>query len=105
MTRYLTALLAAAVLATPAAPGAMAQSNGEAPCGKRDELLSHLSQKYSEQPVAMGLATNGSVVEVLSSKTGGSFTIVYTLPNGVTCLMAAGSNWEFTKTPPADART
>jgi len=105
MTRLLTALLAAAFLAAPAAPAAMAQSSGSAPCGKRDELLSHLSQKYSEQPVAMGLSTNGSVVEVLSSKTGGSFTIVYTMPNGMTCLMAAGSNWEFTKSAPADART
>jgi len=105
MTRYLTALLAVAFLVAPAASAADAQGNGGAPCGKRDELLSHLSQKYSEKPVAMGLATNGSVVEVLSSKASGTFTIVYTMPNGVTCLMAAGSNWEFTKTKPGDTKT
>jgi hypothetical protein len=45
----------------------------------------------------MGLATNGSVVEVLSTKAGDSFTIVYTMPDGKTCLMAAGSNWQFIK--------
>lgn len=73
-------------------------------CGKRDELLSHLSGKYAEEPVAMGLATNGSIVEVLSSRTGGSFTIVYTTPEGLTCMMAAGSNWEFIEGKIADTK-
>jgi hypothetical protein len=97
MSRYLLPFLAAALLAVTAVTGAVAQGSESMPCGNRDEMLSHLSQKYSEKTVALGLATNGSVVEVLSSKTGGSFTIVYTLPNGLTCLMAAGSNWEFVK--------
>lgn len=105
MSRYLTAFLAAAFVAVPAASDALADGSGSAPCGKRDDLLSHLSQKYSEKPVAMGLATNGSVVEVLSSKDSGSFTIVYTMPNGMTCLMAAGSNWEFTKAKGGETKT
>jgi hypothetical protein len=63
-------------------------------CGNRDEMLGHLAGKYQEQPVAMGLATNGSLVEVLTSAEGGSFTIVYTTPEGLTCMMAAGKNWE-----------
>ena len=103
MSRYLIPALAAAALLAPAA--AQAQGSNSAPCGKRDEMLAHLSQKYSEKPVAMGLATNGSVVEVLSSKSSGSFTIVYTMPNGMTCLMAAGSNWEFTQRAAEDTRT
>ncbi len=105
MSRFALSAVALGVLIATAAPAALAQGDGSAPCGKREELLSHLSQKYSERPVAMGLATNGSLVEVLSSKAGGSFTIVYTMPNGVTCLMAAGSNWEFTKTPAEDTET
>ena len=97
MSRNILPFLAAALLAVTSATGAIAEGNESMPCGDRDEMLSHLSQKYSEKTVALGLATNGSVVEVLSSKTGGSFTIVYTMPNGLTCLMAAGSNWEFVK--------
>ncbi len=105
MSRFALFAFAAAFLLATAAPAALADGTNSAPCGKREEMLSHLSQKYSEQPVAMGLATNGSLVEVLSSKAGGSFTIVYTMPNGVTCLMAAGSNWEFTEMPNEDTET
>ncbi len=64
------------------------------PCGKREQMLGHLAGKYQETPVAMGMATNGTLVEVLASTSGSSFTIVYTTPDGLTCLMAAGSNWE-----------
>lgn len=97
MLRYVLPVLALALLAVPAASDAIAEGTGAMPCGDRDEMLSHLSKKYSEEPVAMGLATNGTVVEVLSTKAGDSFTIVYTMPNGQTCLIAAGSNWQFLK--------
>jgi hypothetical protein len=80
--------LLAAIAATPAA------ADESMACGKRDEMLGHLSGKYQEEPVAMGLATNGSLVEILASDSGNSFTIVYTTPDGRTCMMAAGSNWE-----------
>jgi hypothetical protein len=97
MLRYVLPVLAFAFLVVPAASDALAEGAESMPCGDRDEMLSHLSQKYAEKPVALGLATNGSVVEVLSTKAGDSFTIVYTMPNGLTCLMAAGSNWQFIK--------
>ena len=42
----------------------------------------------------MGLANSGGVIEVLSSKTGESWTIIITMPDGNTCLIAAGENWE-----------
>ena len=73
-------------------------------CGERDEMLGHLSGKYDEEPVAMGLATNGSLVEVLASSASGSFTIVYTTPDGLTCMVAAGSNWETVKQQLADTK-
>lgn len=63
-------------------------------CTSRSDVISHLSKKYSENPVAIGLANNGGVIEVLSSKQGASWTIVITMPNGMTCMIAAGENWE-----------
>ena len=57
-------------------------------------MLSHLSTRYSETPVAMGVANNGGVIEILSSKSGKSWTIILTMPNGMTCMIAAGENWE-----------
>ncbi len=63
-------------------------------CTARAEVLGHLDSKYSEAPVAMGLANNGGVIEVLSSRTGTTWTIIITMPNGVTCALAAGESWE-----------
>lgn len=85
-------ILMAIVVATLPAPSAMAESV----CGERGEFLQHLSQRYSEAPVAMGLASNGSVIEVLASEQG-SWTILLTTPNGITCLVATGDAWESLK--------
>lgn len=63
-------------------------------CTERTDVLNHLSSEYSEAPVAMGIANNGGVIEILSSKTGKSWTIILTMPNGMTCMIAAGENWE-----------
>ncbi len=63
-------------------------------CTARAAVVGHLDTKYSEAPVAMGLANNGGVIEVLSSGSGTTWTIIITMPNGVTCLLAAGESWE-----------
>ena len=63
-------------------------------CTARDQVLGHLGSNYSEAPVAMGLANNGGVIEVLSSGKGTTWTIIITMPSGVSCLLAAGESWE-----------
>lgn len=89
MERIVTLAAAAGLLlgATPVAAQPAA-------CSTRTEVLKHLSAEYAESPVAIGLANNGGVVEILSSKAGRSWTIILTMPNGVSCLIAAGENWE-----------
>lgn len=62
-------------------------------CGERRAVVANLEKTYSEAPVSIGLASNGSVIEVLASPSG-SFTIILTQPNGLSCVMAAGENWE-----------
>ena len=44
----------------------------------------------------MGLAANGSVLEVLASKDG-TWTILITSPNGTSCVVAVGDSWEALK--------
>ena len=63
-----------------------------AACGERSAVLTTLKGKYAEKPESMGLAGNGTVVEVLSSEDG-TWTIIMTAPNGVSCLLAAGDYW------------
>jgi len=62
-------------------------------CSAHDTVKQTLSHKFAEKTVSMGLANNGTVVEVLSSPNG-TWTIVMTAPNGVTCLIAAGDYWQ-----------
>ena len=101
--RRLYALVPALLLAVPAvaAEKTATAPRGQTPerqvqqeCQKRNELLKGLSHSYNERPIAMGLATNGGVLEVLTSGTGQSWTIIVTMPDGMTCMVAAGQSWE-----------
>lgn len=62
-------------------------------CAERSDILSRLDGQYSEVPVAMGLANNGGVIEVLSSPDGNTWTIIVTDTHGMSCLLAAGEYW------------
>lgn len=65
----------------------------QAVCGSRDALLKQLEGGYKETPASMALAANGTVVEVTRSDRG-TWTILFTNPSGITCLMAAGEYWQ-----------
>jgi hypothetical protein len=62
-------------------------------CTERDRLVGFLSDKYKETPRAMGLVSNSGVMEVYVSSQG-SWTIVVTSSKGMSCVIAAGENWE-----------
>jgi hypothetical protein len=82
---------AAALIAMSALPAAAA---GSAPCAPRPDILKQLSKQYNEAPVALGLANNGALIELLTSDDGKTWTILVSRPNGPSCLVAAGQGWE-----------
>ena len=63
-------------------------------CTQRSEFVSYLADAYGEKPVAIGMTGNGSVTELLKSIDGDSWTIIKTTPNGISCQVAAGENWQ-----------
>lgn len=65
-------------------------------CGDRTAILDNLAGQYSEAPQAMGLSADGTVVEVLVSSSG-SWTILISHPNRVSCLAATGEHWELNR--------
>jgi hypothetical protein len=75
----------------------LAAAKAEPACGHRVDVLKELSERYKEAPVALGLASNGSLLEVLSSDGGTTWTIIVTSPDGTSCLVAAGEDWQPTK--------
>ena len=77
----------AAMLAAPSAASAASI------CAERDSMITKLKSKYGEAERGMGLSGTEAVIEVWSSEKTGTWTIVMTKPNGVSCVMAAGDSW------------
>jgi hypothetical protein len=62
-------------------------------CGDRDDILQRLEQRHEETPQALGLSSDGGVLEVLVSPSGG-WTILVTYPKRPTCVVAVGEAWQ-----------
>lgn len=88
MTKKLFGVIGAGFLLTVAS-AASAQNI----CGPHEEIVKRLEAGYEETRAGYGLAGNGSLVELFVSKEG-TWTFMYTRPDGITCLMAAGGDWE-----------
>ncbi len=71
----------------------------QAICGQRDKVIASLSAKYHEQPVAVGVTSNGGIIEVLKSPDGDTWSILFTYPSGPTCFVASGQSWQELKGP------
>lgn len=95
MRALILAAVCAAFLVSSPSP-ALAGHSG--PCAPRADFLAHLSDNYAEAPVAMGLAANGNLLEILVSPRG-TWTIIITGPNGIACGVATGENWENVTAP------
>ena len=63
-------------------------------CAQRPQVLEALAQKYGETRRSMGIAADQTVMELFASAETGTWTLTVTLPTGMTCLVAAGQNFE-----------
>ncbi|WP_259780543.1 hypothetical protein [Aestuariispira ectoiniformans] len=70
-------------------------------CGPHEEIVKRLEKNYKEARAGFGLAGNGTLVELFVSQDKRTWTFMYTRPDGITCLMAAGGDWEKIDTPVA----
>lgn len=86
MARSLVAALLLFLFVSPA--------QAQQTCHAHDTVISYLRQQFREEPVAMGLANNGGLIEVYTNHEQSTWTILITMPNGQTCMVAAGRSWE-----------
>ncbi len=71
-------------------PGLLhAQTN----CASRDQVVDRLEMKYGEAFSGGGLRNAESVFEVWLSEEKGTWTILMTRSDGISCIMASGTNW------------
>ncbi|AET42340.1 hypothetical protein DSS3P1_31 [Ruegeria phage DSS3-P1] len=61
-------------------------------CLPRQVAVAHLQSKYAETRKGVGLAVNGSILEIWAAESG-TWTLTVTYPNGQTCLLGSGENW------------
>jgi hypothetical protein len=77
-------------------------ANAQQPlCSTRADITMQLSEQYAEVPVALGVANNGGVMEVLSAPNGKTWTLILTMPNGQSCMIMAGDSFSRRAMPTA----
>ena len=86
-------------LTSPAVAQAPPQTALTPACHSHADLTEMLHRKFAEQPNALGLQANGHLVEVFVSNDGTSWTIVVTRPDGWSCIVAVGQDWESLPNP------
>ncbi|MCU0903539.1 MAG: hypothetical protein MUE83_06645 [Tabrizicola sp.] len=79
----LAAMIAAADLA-----------HGAPQCDSREAVTALLADRYGETRRSVGIAGQSAVMELYASDETGTWSITMTLPDGMMCLMASGSNYE-----------
>lgn len=64
-----------------------------------------LDGRYSEQRVAVGLESNGRLFEIFATDDGATWTMVITTPDGASCVVAAGLEWQEPEKEEVDSET
>ena len=80
-----TLVLGALAVAAPA--------SAQSVCGERAKIVKQLEKRHAESRRAIGLASNGTLLEVFASKSG-TWTVLMTFPDGRACMMADGEAWK-----------
>ncbi len=87
------AITIGAVAAIAMTLGATASAEA-AMCGTRDSVTELLANRYKEAPIAIGMVSDRGVMEVYVAEDTSTWSIVVTTPQGRTCIIAAGQNYE-----------
>ena len=76
---------------TATAPPAPAQA--QIACAPRGKIVSDLTKKHGEVAAGIGLSGPHALYEIWTSPKTGSWTIVLTRPNKLSCIIATGQGW------------
>jgi hypothetical protein len=71
-----------------------AQAGEGSACASRALVVKKLAERFGETLRSIGLHADDAVVEIYSSAATGTWTILVTHTDGISCLLAAGQRWE-----------
>jgi hypothetical protein len=92
----LALLVGQPALADPAA------SVGFRGCGTHDEVTGWLERQFGEAPLVSGRQGDGHLLEIFAAKSGDSWTVVVTDPDGESCITSEGIELELVRPFPGD---
>ena len=87
-------LLFASFLAAGVAALAATPAKAQMACGERTAIIAKLGKDYGEVRRGGGLAGSSAVFELWASKATGTWTILRTGTDGMSCVMAVGDGWQ-----------
>ena len=64
-------------------------------CAPRDTVVERLADRYNESRQVLALNGANLVLEVFASEESGTWTITLTQHSGLTCIVAAGENYQY----------
>lgn len=68
-------------------------------CADHAVVVARLAEAYGESRQSMALAGDDSVIEIFASRRTGTWTMTLTRAGGPTCLIAAGTAFEWLQEP------
>jgi hypothetical protein len=63
-------------------------------CGPHPDVIKALGDRFHETQAATALTSAGTLLEVLTANDGSTWTIIVSRPDGLSCVVAAGQNWQ-----------
>ena len=90
MNSFLARIVAAALIVVPLTASAEATVRH---CAERDTLGGFLERTYHEHRDALGVTPSGHLVELFVSDKG-SWTLVLSMANGISCIISSGQGWQ-----------
>ena len=82
-------LILAVLMLLPTALFAQSQN-----CRTREAVTLMLIERYGESARVMGVIGTAQIVEFFASDESGSWTIIVSRPNGMTCIVASGEHFQ-----------
>jgi D-aminopeptidase len=93
MTANTRSFYVAAVIAAASLFGSITTAAAGVPCGMHDGVAKGLAAKYKETRRIMGVLNAAAVMEIFMSPQG-TWTVLVTDTNGMSCVIAAGQDWQ-----------
>ncbi|WP_370399953.1 hypothetical protein [Sulfitobacter sp. JB4-11] len=62
-------------------------------CAPRDDIVARLGEQYAETLTARGLQDETTLMEIFTSSTSGSYTVLLSRADGISCVVSTGDHW------------